>query len=419
MKEQPVNSRYEVTVIGAGPAGMAAAAAALNSGAESVLLLDREYRTGGILNQCIHDGFGLYRFVEVLTGPEYGDREEKRLFALNQKDRLTLLTGTFVLSLEANAGRFCLGLIRQGSYLDIESETVILAMGCRERTAGAISLAGTRPAGIFTAGTAQRLMNMQNTHIGKSVLIIGSGDIGLIMARRLTLEGAEVKAVTEINPFPGGLERNIRQCLHDFSIPLLLSTAIVSVHGKKRVEGVTIAPVDANGILEADQSQYIPCDTVLLSVGLVPEHELVRAVGAQLDPATGGPVVDENLMTSIPGLFACGNLLHVHDLADYASQEAEHAGNRCTAYLRNREISQSVPVTAGKTIRYVLPQHIRCCGTHTLSFRVEKPVSQLKVTVITADKTILEKRIPHALPSEMIRLEISLEELTPLEVSGE
>lgn len=419
MEEQPVISRYEVTVIGAGPAGMAAAAAALNSGAESVLLLDREYRTGGILNQCIHDGFGLYRFAEVLTGPEYGEREEKRLFAQNQKNRLTLHTGTFVLSLEAHEGRFCLSLIRQGSYLEIESETVILAMGCRERTAGAISLAGTRPAGIFTAGTAQRLMNMQNTNIGKSVLIIGSGDIGLIMARRLTLEGAEVKAVTEINPFPGGLERNLRQCLHDFSIPLLLSTAVVSVDGKKRVEGVTVAPADAHCSPETDSSHYISCDTVLLSVGLVPEHELVRAAGAQLDPATGGPVVDENLMTSIPGLFACGNLLHVHDLADFASQEAEHAGNRCTAYLKNREISQSVPVTAGNLIRYVLPQHIRCCGTHTLSFRVEKPVEQLKITVKSGEETLLEKRIPQALPSEMIRLEFSLKKLAPLEVTGE
>jgi NADPH-dependent 2,4-dienoyl-CoA reductase/sulfur reductase-like enzyme len=437
------DTRFTIAVIGAGPAGLAAAAGAAAAGAESVLIIERDYRAGGILNQCIHDGFGLLRYREILTGPEYAEREIHSLKAFHSgksSDRTIILAlGTFVQTLQRNdTGDFILYCMNSGQFTTIQARSVIFAMGCRERTAGAISLPGTRPAGIMTAGTAQRLMNIQNITVGKRAVIIGSGDIGLIMARRLTLEGAEVAAVTEIKPFPGGLDRNIRQCLYDFDIPLHLSTGIMTIHGKKRVEGVTIASIGPDGSLEAATARFIPCDTVLLSVGLIPEHELVRDAGALIDAVTRGPVVNQNLMTSIPGLFACGNLLQVHDLVDYASKEAESAGRNAALYARgNIEIGKACPVNALAGIQYVLPQNIHSGGRIEFSLRVTAPEINFRIQFLPGarNKTLstspspppgqppaaplFSKKFARVSPSEMIRVTVSCPKAEPLEVSGE
>ncbi len=430
------DTRFAVAVIGAGPAGLAAAAGAAEAGAESVLLLERDYRAGGILNQCIHDGFGLLRYREILTGPEYAEREIQSLSAYHKDSpsdsTIFLAASTFVQTIHrSGTGYFILYCMSSGQFTAIQARSVIFAMGCRERTAGAISLPGTRPAGIMTAGTAQRLMNIQNITVGKRAVIIGSGDIGLIMARRLTLEGAEVAAVTEIKPFPGGLDRNIRQCLYDFDIPLHLSTGIIRIHGKKRVEGVTMASIDPDGTLDAASARFVPCDTVLLSVGLIPEHELVRDAGALIDTVTRGPVVDQNLMTSIPGLFACGNLLQVHDLVDYASKEAESAGRNAARYARGDvETGTACPVTALHGIQYVLPQKISIGGRIEFSLRVTAPEINFRIQFLPGSGNdappsdlppaapLFSKKFARVSPSEMIRITVSCPKAEPLEVSG-
>jgi NADPH-dependent 2,4-dienoyl-CoA reductase/sulfur reductase-like enzyme len=423
---------FAVAVIGAGPAGLAAAAGAVKAGAESVIIIERNNRPGGILNQCIHDGFGLHRYNESLTGPEYAAREYDILQNKKILDKITLLSDTFVQDLVPESQGFSLAVMSSGAFTVIKAKTVVLAMGCRERTAGAISLPGTRAAGVFTAGTAQRLMNIQNIKVGNRAVIIGSGDIGLIMARRLTLEGAEVAAVTDIQPYPGGLDRNVRQCLHDFNIPLLLSTGVVKVHGKKRVEGITVAPLDTFGKLKLVSSTYIPCDTILLSVGLIPEHELARGAGAALDISTQGPIVDQHLMTTVPGLFACGNVLQVHDLVDFVSEEAEYAGS-CAAERAlttpeapteiNQVESAAITVKTGSNLRYVLPHTITKPGRITLSMRVTAPEVNFRVHIArlqkSSDRILLTKTFSRVSPSEMLRFTFNCDKIEPLEVYGE
>ncbi|MCF7933959.1 MAG: NAD(P)/FAD-dependent oxidoreductase [Spirochaetia bacterium] len=397
----------DIAVIGAGPAGLAAAAAARSAGA-AVIIIERDDRAGGILNQCIHDGFGLQRFDCALTGGEYAHIDE-----LACRDAgVELLTDTYVSSIERTESGFALHTMTTGLISVITATAVILAMGCRERAAGAISLPGTRPAGIYTAGTAQRLTNMQNIMTGSRFLIIGSGDIGLIMARRVTLEGGSVAAVTEIQPYPGGLDRNIRQCLTDFSIPLYLETGIVEILGTDRVTGALIAPVGRDGLLDTTRSTHIPCDTILLSVGLIPENELTRSLDAVMDPVTGGPAVDEHLMTSVPGLFACGNVLQVHDVVDLVSQEAAHAGTCAAAYLRGEraEKRKTITLQAGEGIRYVLPQSMSAQGSTLLSCRVRKPMEDVTIQIRSGSELIYRQQLPYVQPSEMIQIPLDLSE---------
>ena len=309
-----------MVIIGGGPAGMAAAVEARKQGIEDILILEREDSLGGILQQCIHTGFGLEIFKEELTGPEYAFKYIEMVHNMG----ISYLTQTTVLSISPD--RVVEAISAEKGLLRLKAKAVVLAMGCRERTRGALNIPGSRPAGIFTAGTAQKFVNMEGYLPGKKVVILGSGDIGLIMARRLTLEGAEVKMVCEIMPKPGGLTRNVVQCLYDFNIPLKLSHTVVEIHGRERLEGVTVAAVDENRKPVEGSSEYVACDTLLLSVGLIPENEITREAGIRIDPVTAGPYVDENMETSMPGVFACGNVVHVHDLVDHVTLQAELAG---------------------------------------------------------------------------------------------
>jgi NADPH-dependent 2,4-dienoyl-CoA reductase/sulfur reductase-like enzyme len=347
-------------VIGAGPAGLAAAAAAKDAGAPDVLLIEREEETGGILNQCIHDGFGLLQYGESFTGPEYAWKAGQN--ALRSGARV--LSGAMATQITPDR---TVTVSRRGGRVQYQAGALVLAMGCRERARGAIQLPGQRPAGIFTAGVAQALINNMNIMVGRKAVILGSGDIGLIMARRLTLEGAEVAAVLEKLPYPGGLPRNIRQCLTDYRIPLLLSHTVTEVLGRRRVDAVRVRRLDAQGSPVPGAEQIITCDTLILSVGLIPENELSTEAGVVLDPSTGGAVVDQYLHTNLPGVFACGNALHVHDLADYAAEEGAYAGlqaARFAALPRERQISsrRRIPVRGGPGLRYVLPQSLSFSG---------------------------------------------------------
>jgi len=322
---------YDIVIIGGGPAGLAAAVAAKENGVDSILILERDKELGGILNQCIHNGFGLHTFKEELTGPEYAGRFSDKVKALGIPYELN----TMVMNISKD--KVVTAMNRQEGLYEIRAKAIILAMGCRERSRGALNIPGYRPAGIFSAGTAQRLVNMEGYMPGREVVILGSGDIGLIMARRMTLEGAKVKLVAEIMPKSGGLKRNIVQCLDDFHIPLLLNHTVVDIHGKERLCGVTIAKVDESLKPILETQEYIPCDTLLLSVGLIPENELSAGLGIQFDPKTSLPVVDDHLQTSHPGVFACGNVLHVHDLVDHVSKEADKAGAFAAAYISQPE----------------------------------------------------------------------------------
>lgn len=326
--------RVDVAVIGGGPAGMSAAIAAREAGAQDVVIIEREPRLSGILQQCIHNGFGLHKFKEELTGPEYGERYEEMVSNLG----ITVLTDT--MAVDITSERTVTAVSKEKGYFIINAGAVVLAMGCREKSRGALSIPGTRPAGVFTAGTAQKLVNIKGYMPGKKIVILGSGDIGLIMARRMTLEGAEVKAVCEIMEDSGGLTRNIVQCLKDFDIPLLLRHTVVEIHGKKRVEGVTVARVDENLKPIPGTEEYIECDTLMLSVGLIPENELSKKAGVEIDPKTRGPVVDENRQTKVPGIFACGNVVKVHELVDFVSDEGETAGKAAALYSQGKPLCE-------------------------------------------------------------------------------
>jgi len=385
-----------LVIVGGGPAGMAAAVAAYEAGERDILILERDIALGGILRQCIHNGFGLHRFGEELTGPEYAYRYEKMV----REYDIPFMLDTMVIDIDENKTVTAMNKER-GIFL-IDAKTVILAMGCRERPKGALNIAGTRPAGIYTAGTAQKFVNMKGYMPGKEVVILGSGDIGLIMARRMTLEGASVKAVCELMPYSGGLARNIEQCLNDFNIPLKLSHTVVDIHGKERLTGVTIARVDENRRPIMDTAEYIPCDTLLLSCGLIPENELTKGAGITLDRITGGAVVDGDRETDIPGVFACGNVLHVHDLVDYVSEEAVIAGLAAVRFINgDNKKDINVTVKADGRVRYTVPQRITELKDTTVYFRVSDVFRDKKLTVKVGGQVLISKKKQKLAPGEM------------------
>lgn len=403
---------YDLIVIGGGPAGLAAAIAARRAGISDLLILERDGELGGILNQCIHNGFGLHTFQEELTGPEYAARFIEQAKELSIPYKLN----TMVLDLAASGDglRHVTAMNRQDGLLQLCTRTLILAMGCRERPRGALNIPGFRPAGVYTAGTAQRLVNMEGFLPGKEVVILGSGDIGLIMARRMTLEGAHVKAVAELLPYSGGLQRNIVQCLEDFDIPLKLSHTVVDIQGKDRVSGVTLAQVDADRKPIPGTEEQISCDTLLLSCGLIPENELSGRLGVTLSPATSGPVVNESLETSVPGVFACGNVLHVHDLVDYVSEEAARAGQQAAAFLKQCRAASdadssepSVSLIPAGGVRYTVPQLVRLShvdDTLLVRFRVSQVYRDATLSVFADDVCIFSRKKKKLAPGEMEQL---------------
>ena len=391
-----ITRRADLVVIGGGPAGMAAAVAAYEKGLRDILILERDDALGGILRQCIHNGFGLHRFGEELTGPEYAYRYEK----LVREYGIPFMLNTMVIDVDEN--KVVTAMNREEGIFRIEAKAVILAMGCRERPKGALNIAGTRPAGIYTAGTAQKFVNMKGLMPGREVVILGSGDIGLIMARRMTLEGAEVKAVCELMPYSGGLARNIEQCLNDFGIPLMLSHTVVDIHGKDRLTAVTIAKVDESRRPIPGTEMTIPCDTLLLSCGLIPENELTKSCGIPLDRVTGGAVVDGERETEIPGIFASGNVLHVHDLVDYVSEESVIAGEAAVRYIRGeKQRGVDVKLVTDGKIRYTVPQRITAVNNTKVYFRVANVYRDVKIVVRAGERVLLEKKKQKVAPGEM------------------
>lgn len=411
---------YDVVIIGGGPAGLAAAISARENGIHKILILERDRELGGILNQCIHNGFGLHTFQEELTGPEYAQRYIKKLQELDIEYRLNTMAA------DISPEKMITAVNREDGFLEIKAEAVILAMGCRERSRGALNIPGYRPAGIFSAGTAQRLVNMEGYLPGREVVILGSGDIGLIMARRMTLEGAKVKVVAELMPYSGGLRRNIVQCLEDYGIPLKLSHTVVDIKGRERVEGVTLAKVDERGKPVPGTEEEYTCDTLLLSVGLIPENEISGNMGVELNPVTSGPVVNESLETNIPGVFACGNVLHVHDLVDFVSQEAAAAGRFAAEFIRNKKENRQnqkgneqgetreIRIIAGSGVRYTVPSFIRPEHMEenlTLRFRADRVYRDCYVCVSFDKKQVIRKKRLYAAPGEMEELTLKKAQL--------
>ncbi|MFR3566801.1 MAG: NAD(P)/FAD-dependent oxidoreductase [Paraclostridium sordellii] len=395
--------RYNVVVVGGGPAGLGAAVEAKRNGAKDVLIIERDRELGGILNQCIHNGFGLHEFKEELTGPEYAHK----FIEMVKEEKIDYMLDTMVLNISEDKTIEALG---EEGIINIQADAIVLAMGCRERTRGAIDIPGYRPAGVYNAGAAQRLSNMEGYMVGKEIVIYGSGDIGLIMARRMTLEGAKVKAVVEINPHSSGLTRNIVQCLDDFNIPLMLSTGITHIDGKERVKGVTLCKLDEKRNPIKGTEEYISCDTVLLSVGLIPENELSVEAGVNLDTKTSGPIVNNSMATNVDGVFACGNVVHVHDLVDFVTKESKIAGKNAALYSLNKlNKGNEVKTSADEGIIYVVPQSVNVDGDEdvNLFMRVRQIYKNKKLVVKSDDKVILEKKRLHMIPSEMENIKIS------------
>lgn len=426
---------YDIVIIGGGPAGLAAALEAKRNGAESIVILERDRELGGILNQCIHNGFGLHTFKEELTGPEYASRFIRQV----KEEKIEYMLNTMVMDISPE--KVVTAMNREEGLFEIQAKAIVLAMGCRERSRGALNIPGYRPAGVFSAGTAQRLVNMEGYLPGREVVILGSGDIGLIMARRMTLEGAKVKVVAELLPYSGGLKRNIVQCLDDYGIPLKLSHTVIDIQGKERVTGITLAQVDENRRPIPGTEEFYSCDTLLLSCGLIPENELSRGMGVAMSPVTSGPVVNESLETSIPGVFACGNVLHVHDLVDFVSQEAASAGRHAAEYVAGcreaeaavgrteagaagtiadidqagtKETENAVIIRPQGGVRYTVPASIRASHMdeeQVIRFRVGDVYKNRYVSLYLNGERLVHRKRPVMAPGEMEELKLKREQL--------
>ncbi len=409
--------KAQIAIIGGGPAGLAAAAAAREAGVQDVLIIERDHELGGILNQCIHNGFGLHTFKEELTGPEYASRYIEKV----KEMEIPYLLETMVMDISGD--KVITAMNKERGMFTIEAEAIILAMGCRERPRGALNIPGYRPAGIYSAGTAQRFVNMEGRMPGKKVVILGSGDIGLIMARRMVFEGAEVEVVAELMPYSGGLKRNIVQCLDDYNIPLKLSHTVVDIKGKERVEGITIAQVDGDGRPVPGTEEEYECDTLLISCGLIPENELSAALGVAMNPVTSGPIVNESLETNVEGVFACGNVLHVHDLVDYVSEEADMAGRNAAAYVQGTMAAAGHEISLKGTngVRYTVPAKVdpeRMKEKQTVRFRVGNVYKNCYLSVYFNDTRVSHIKKRAMAPGEMeqiILLKSKLQEFENLE----